>query len=282
MTASRSPSSPSGSADPHGDHPLETGGVPLDDATTAVVLLHGRGASARGILAMTDDLAANRAAGNIAYLAPQAARRSWYPASFLAPLEENEPALSSALNRVQESLDAIEEAGVPIDRTLLLGFSQGGCLVTEFARRFPRRYGGVIGLSGALIGPEGTVDPEAVEGSRPLDGTPVFLGCSDQDPYIPLDRVEETADLLGALGGDVTKRIYEGMGHTTNGEEMRHVRRILQRYVPLRPPDDETAGDPRDEPKEDAAKKDPDLPDDTGGPNGIDEIDDDVDFLRHD
>jgi phospholipase/carboxylesterase len=210
---------------PHQDQPLLDHGTPLADASAALILLHGRGASARGILALADELDVP----DVAYLAPQAAGRSWYPESFMAPTEQNEPQLSSALQVVGDTIAHAVEAGLTEEQVLLLGFSQGACLATEYAVRHPQRYGGVVGLSGGLIGPEGTTFD--VEGT--LDGTPVFLGCSDQDPYIPLERVQETADVFRQLGASVTERIYEGMGHTTNEDELRHIRTLLGEHVPL-------------------------------------------------
>jgi len=253
--------------DPHRDQPLVTGGAALDEATAAMILLHGRGASARGILSLMNEFAAP----DVAYLAPQAAQRAWYPRSFLAPREDNEPGLSSALQRVGGIVDDIQQAGIPAERILLLGFSQGGCLASEYALRHPMRYGGVIALSGAMIGHDDEIDtdPEAYDGT--LDGTPIFLGCSDQDPYIPLERVEETAELFDALGGEVIKRIYEGMGHTTNGDEIKHVREILSRSVTLRRPAADDASD--DEGADDEAVDEM---------RGIDDLEDDVDFLRND
>ncbi|MFO8099036.1 MAG: alpha/beta fold hydrolase [Salinibacter sp.] len=223
-------------ADPHQNQPLLDAGAPLAEASVAIILLHGRGASAQGMLALADELDLP----DVAYLAPQAARRSWYPQSFLAPLEQNEPELSSALQRMSTLLDQIQDAGLEADRVVLLGFSQGACLATEYAARHPQRYGGIAALSGGLIGPEDA--PLEYEGW--LADTPVFLGCSDQDPYIPLERVQDTADVLDRMGARVTTRIYEGMGHTTNEDELRHLRRLLGRYV-------EAAPAPADEDEED-------------------------------
>jgi phospholipase/carboxylesterase len=258
--------------DLHRNQPLSTGGTPLDEATAAMILLHGRGASAQGILSLADEFAAS----DVAYLAPQAARRAWYPASFLASRTENEPALTSALNRVGELVADVQEAGIPAERILLLGFSQGGCLAAEYAVQNPQRYGGVIALSGALIGPEGAIDMDPAAYTGTLDGTPVFLGCSDQDPYIPLERVEETADLLRSLGGEVTKRIYEGMGHTTNGDEIKHVRAILDRYVSLRPSGSDEEGEEEDDESREGV-----VEESVDDRRAIDELDDDVDFLRN-
>lgn len=211
------------SDDPHRDQPVLEAGAPLAEARAAMILLHGRGASARGILQLAEEFEAS----DVAYRAPQAALRSWYPQSFMAPRQENEPELSSALRKVGAVLDRINEGGVPPAQTILLGFSQGACLATEFAARTPQLYGGIVGLSGGLIGP----DDAAFDYDGSLEGTPVFLGCSDQDPYIPLDRVHLTADVLQELGADVTTRIYEGMGHTTNKDEIEHVQRLLRGLV---------------------------------------------------
>ena len=209
----------------HQDQPVLDAGASLSDAQAAVILLHGRGASARGMLALADELDVP----GVAYLAPQAARRSWYPQSFMATIEENEPALSSALQVVSDLIDRACETHLTEEQVILGGFSQGACLATEYAARHPQRYGGILGLSGGLIGPEG-IDFD-YEGT--LDGTPVFLGCSDQDPYIPLERVEETAEVFRRLSAKVTKRIYEGMGHTTNEDELSHIRSLLKQSVDL-------------------------------------------------
>mgnify|MGYP000190908983 FL=1 len=207
----------------HQDQPLHTGGVPLDDAQAALLLLHGRGASAQGMLRLADALDVP----NVACLAPQARMRSWYPQSFMAPRDQNEPELSSALDTIGTVLERVGEAGLGPERTVLLGFSQGACLATTYAAHHPQRYGGVVGLSGGLIGPEDT--PFDYDGS--LDRTPVFLGCSDEDPYIPAGRVRETADVLQDLNAEVTLRLYEHLGHTTNDDELQRVRTLLRRHV---------------------------------------------------
>lgn len=207
----------------HQDQPVHTGGASLDDAQAGLVLLHGRGASAQGMLRLADDLDVP----DVAHLAPQARMRSWYPQSFMAPRDQNEPELASALATIGDVLGRLEDAGIGPERTVLLGFSQGACLATTYAAQTPQRYGGVVGLSGGLIGPEGAT----FEYDGSLDGTPAFLGCSDQDPYIPRERVEETADVLQAMGGEVTMHIYEGLGHTINDDERQHVRSLLRRRV---------------------------------------------------
>ena len=184
-----------------------------------MLMVHGRGASAEDILSLTGELALP----GFAYLAPQAAENSWYPNRFLAPLASNEPWLSSALALVDDAFAQIGAAGIPPERTMLLGFSQGACLALEYATRHARRYGGVVGLSGALIGPEETRRDYA--GS--LAGTPVFLGCSDVDFHVPKERVQETADVLRRLGGDLTVRLYPNMDHTVNQDEIDFVRSML-------------------------------------------------------
>ena len=197
---------------PHQGLPLAAAGKPLAEARGAVILIHGRGASAESIL----ELAAYLPQPDLAWLAPQAADSTWYPYSFLAPLEKNEPYLSSALARVTEVVALAEAAGLPPERIFLGGFSQGACLASEFVARNARRYGGLIAFSGGLIGPDGT--PRDYAGS--LSGMPVFIGCSDVDPHIPLGRVHETAAVLARMGAAVDSRIYPRMGHTINQDEM--------------------------------------------------------------
>jgi predicted esterase len=197
---------------PHAQAPVLLAGSPLEQAKAAAVLVHGRGATADdilGIVPMVDP-------GGVAFLAPHAAGNTWYPYRFLEPIERNEPWLSSALGLVSDLLAHLAAAGIPPERTVLLGFSQGACLALEYAARNAGRYGAVVGLSGGLIGPDGT--PRDYPGS--FDGTPVFLGCSDVDPHVPKVRVDETAAVLRGLGGKVEERIYPGMGHTINPDEL--------------------------------------------------------------
>jgi phospholipase/carboxylesterase len=194
-------------------------GAPLARAKGAVVMLHGRGASAQNMLSLADAFAQP----DIAYLAPQAPDSTWYPYSFLAPVAQNEPALSRSLSTVGSSLGILADQGFGPERVVLMGFSQGGCLALEYTARNARRYGGLAGLSAGLIGPPGT--PRNYPGS--LSGTPVFIGCSDSDAHIPLARVHESTQVLRRLGGDVTERIYPGMGHTINDDEVKQIRRML-------------------------------------------------------
>jgi predicted esterase len=185
-----------------------------------MVMLHGRGATAESILTLVPALGVD----DFAYLAPQAGGNSWWPHSFLAPIPSNEPGITSAMLAVEAVLALISASGISPDRTVLLGFSQGACLAAEFAARHARRYGGVAGLSGGLIGPDGT--PRNYDGS--LEGTPVFLGCSDIDTHIPADRVRLSATVLERLGAAVTMRLYPGMGHTINDDELSAVRTIMR------------------------------------------------------
>lgn len=211
---------------PHQGQEVYSAGEDLAAATCAMILVHGRGASAPSIL----ELASVLTVPGMAYLAPQAAGSTWYPYSFLAPRPQNEPGISSGLAAIASLVAQIEAAGLSSDRIVLAGFSQGACLASEFVARHPKQYGGLLVFSGGLIGPPG--DPFNLEGD--LSGTPVFLGCSDVDFHIPLERVEETARELMAMGADVTKKIYPGMGHTIIEDEIVQAQRILLALTPLR------------------------------------------------
>lgn len=194
-------------------------GAPLESARLAVVAVHGRGASAGSILELADALALP----DVAWLAPPARGGAWYPYSFLAPIEQNEPGITSGHRAIADALRMAADAGIPPERTALLGFSQGACLASEFAARNPRRYAAVVALSGGLIGPPGT--PRDYPGS--LEGTPVFLGCSDVDHHIPAARVQESADVLARMHADVRMELYPGMGHFVSDHELRVVRELL-------------------------------------------------------
>lgn len=197
-------------------------GRPLQEAEAAVVMVHGRGATAESILTLAEEFGQPDVA-NLAYVAPQAPGFTWYPYSFLAPIERNEPHLSSALRTLEEVLAELAAAGIPPERTVLLGFSQGACLTLEFAARHAQRYAGVVALSGGLIGPPGT--PRDYPGT--FDGMPVFLGCSDRDPHVPEERVHESAEVFRRMEARVTERIYPGLGHTVNQDELSWVADLL-------------------------------------------------------
>jgi predicted esterase len=192
-----------------------------------MVMVHGRGATAESILTLADEFDRD----DFAYVAPQAAGYSWYPYSFMAPMPQNEPGLSSGLARIGEVVARLEAQGMPAERIVLLGFSQGACLSLEYAARNPRRYGAMIGLSGGLIGPPGTPRDYSPDNPGSLAGTPVFLGCSDRDPHIPRERVDETAEVLRKMGGEVTERIYPAMGHTVNQDEVDFIRQLLEQIA---------------------------------------------------
>ena len=208
---------------PHQGQPIHTAGRPVEQARAALILVHGRGATARSILELSTVLDHP----DVAYLAPQAADHTWYPYSFLAPLQRNEPGLSSGLQAIDDVVSRIEEAGLASERIIIGGFSQGACLAGEYVARHARRYGGLLVFSGGLVGPLGTT--HTYPGS--LDGTPVFLGCSDRDAHIPLERVEESAAVFTDLGGEVTKKIYPGMGHTIIQDEIDEARQIVRRLL---------------------------------------------------
>jgi predicted esterase len=206
---------------PHQGQPVYTAGTALAQARAAMIMIHGRGASAEDILSLTQEFDIS----DVACFAPQAANYAWYPQRFIAPVAQNEPYLSSALQLVGELVAQIEAAGIGAERIVLLGFSQGACLALEYAARNPRRYGAVVALSGALI--EEGDKPRSYEGS--LAGTPAFLGCSNVDFHIPLERVERSGAILKDLGADVDVRIYRGMGHTVNRDEIGAVEELIQR-----------------------------------------------------
>ncbi len=199
--------------------PVLLAGAPLARAAAAMVMIHGRGATARDILTNVPGFHDP----DFAYLAPQAPDNAWYPRPFSALLQENEPYLSASLAVVSDVLAYLTTTGIPPERVVLFGFSQGACLALEYAARYARRYGGVVGLSGGLIGPDGLQRSD--QGS--LGGCPIFLGCSDTDPYIPKHRVEHAAGVLRQLGGAVTVRLYSNMDHVINADEMERVRNLM-------------------------------------------------------
>jgi predicted esterase len=209
--------------DPHQGQPVHTAGKPLEEAQAAMILVHGRGATARDILHLTNDLDHD----GFSYIAPQAASNTWYPHRFLAPLEHNQPYLSSALAAIERVLTQVEAAGIARDRVLIGGFSQGACLAAEFVVRHAGSYGGLFVLSGGLIGPPGTT----WQSDGRLERVPIFLGCGTADPHIPLDRVQETANVCRGMGAEVTERIYPGMGHMINQDELDYVRGMMRAII---------------------------------------------------
>ena len=208
-------------SDPHRGQPILRRGPEPARARLAIICIHGRGASAEDILTVADELELD----DVAYLAPQAAGNTWYPYSFLAPLNDNQPGLNSALGVVAAIVDDLSAQQIPSERVAVLGFSQGACLSLEYAARHARRYAAVIAFSGGLIGPPGA--PREYTGS--MDGTPLFIGCSDIDPHIPVERVRDSAVVFRGLSAQVEERIYPRMGHTINGDEISRVRKMLAR-----------------------------------------------------
>jgi predicted esterase len=213
----------SGEADPHGKQPVLTAGPTPEKAAATILLIHGRGADAESILSLYEELGAEK----LAAIAPQAVGGTWYPHSFLAPLDANQPYLDSALGRLDSLVADLLARGISSERIILLGFSQGACLTLEFVARHARHYGAVIGLTGGLIGPPGT--PRNYPGS--LAGTPVFLGTSDPDPHVPFERVKETEAVLSQMDAKVELRRYPGMPHTINDDEIDVCRKLLQSVI---------------------------------------------------
>ena len=203
---------------PHAGQPIKTAGAPKEAAEAALVLLHGRGARPGSVLDIADELGHS----GVTHIAPEAYHNTWYPSSFMADREANQPHLDSALRAVDDAVELALEAGIPRERIVVTGFSQGACLASEYVYRNPERYGGMAALSGGLIGPDGMRWPDADVES--LEGTPAFFGCSDEDPHIPESRVHESAEAYDARGADVTERLYGGMGHRINEDEMEWLR----------------------------------------------------------
>jgi len=204
---------------PHAGQPVLHAGAPLATAHAAMLLVHGRGASAADIMTVGQELMHP----DFAYFAPQAAGNAWYPNPFTAPIESNEPHFSSAISVLEEVLVRITEH-VPHERVILLGFSQGACLTLEFCARHAQRYGGVVGFSGGLIGPDGT--PRDYAGN--FQGTPIFIGCSDVDPHIAKARVLEAGDVLKHMGAAVSVKLYPNMAHTVNADELHSAAQIVE------------------------------------------------------
>lgn len=208
---------------PHQNEKTVFAGADPEKAAAAMILIHGRGATAESILTLTNEFEE----GSIIYAAPQAAGFQWYPYSFLAPPERNEPGLSSGLQAVFDIVSDLELKGIKKQKIILAGFSQGACLASEFLARHPARYGGLIAFSGGLIGDE----VSAGNYKDSLYGTTCFLGCSNIDPHIPLERVHETENILRGMGADVTAKIYKGMGHTINQDEIEEANSIISRVI---------------------------------------------------
>jgi phospholipase/carboxylesterase len=187
-------------------------GKKLEQAAGVLILLHGRGGSAADILSLAGYLHVQ----DLALRAPEATGNSWYPFSFMAPAAQNEPWLSSALEVVSGLVHDLVAVGIPEEKIFFAGFSQGACLTLEFAARDARNYGGIVAFTGGLIGQE--INRENYQGN--FSGTPVFIGTSDPDPHVPVERVSATADILRQMGAVVTEKVYPNMGHTITQDEV--------------------------------------------------------------
>ena len=207
--------------DPHRDQPVRSQGAKLDKASAAMILLHGRGASAKDILGLATEMYDKR----VAYLAPQAADHQWYPRSFMAPIAENEPWLSSALAKVSSLVQLAVEAGLSLEKIFLCGFSQGACLSSEFVARNPARYGGLIAFTGGLIGP---ADADLYHAGS-LAGMPALFSSGDPDPHVPWSRVLASAEQFTAMGAEVKTQRYQGRPHTVFPQEIKAGRELLFR-----------------------------------------------------
>ncbi|MGE7774939.1 alpha/beta hydrolase [Chitinophaga sp. NPDC101104] len=192
---------------------IVTAGKPLSEATKALIMVHGRGGSAEDILS----LAAHLSVKDFALLAPQATNNTWYPQSFLAPPDQNEPWLSAAIDQLKHITDHLERRGIAQENTYFLGFSQGACLTLEFLARNAARYGGAVAFTGGLIGD--IIDKSNYKGN--FGGTPIFIGSSNPDFHVPVERVQASTAILQEMGAMVTEKIYDNMGHTISGDEIK-------------------------------------------------------------
>ncbi|MGV3657853.1 MAG: alpha/beta hydrolase [Chitinophagaceae bacterium] len=196
-----------------------TAGKAVTPESKVLILLHGRGGSAEDILSLSSHLAVK----DYALLAPQATNNTWYPYSFLAPPAQNEPWLTSALTLLRELADEVIARGVPTHHIYFAGFSQGACLTLEFVTRNAGKYGGVAAFTGGLIGDK--IYNENYKGD--FQNTPVFVGTSDPDPHIPVERVYATTNILKSMNADVTEKIYTNMGHTINQDEIDQANKLI-------------------------------------------------------
>lgn len=196
-----------------------TAGKKLEEASKALIMIHGRGASAEDILGLADHFQINE----FALIAPQATNHTWYPYSFLVPPSQNEPWLSSALALVKDIVSDVKAKGIKAENIYFAGFSQGACLALEFVTRNAEKYGGVAAFTGGLIGDK--IYTENYQGN--FSGTPVFIGTSDPDPHVPVERVNESAALLEKMNAVVTKKIYKNMGHTIISDEIDNVNKLM-------------------------------------------------------
>lgn len=203
------------------DKHIVTAGKPLEQAEKALIMVHGRGATAESILSLSQELEAD----NFTLLAPQATNHSWYPYGFMVPESQNQPALASALELLDEAVSRAKEQGIEAKNIYLLGFSQGACLSSEYAARNAQRFGGLLLFTGGLVGEK--LDESRYKGD--FEGTPVLITTGDPDPHVPVSRVDETVRVLQEKGAEVTRKIYKGRPHTILQEELELANQILSR-----------------------------------------------------
>lgn len=209
---------------PHQGQNLYQTGADPKNAKAAMIMIHGRGATPQSIISLANEIYRHQ---EITFIAPQAQGYTWYPFSFLVPKVQNQPGINSGLQAVSDAITKAEELGFTKNNIFLLGFSQGACLASEFVARHPFEYAGLFALSGGMIGD--VLKPELYAGD--LQKTPIFLGCSDVDFHIPIERVDETEMILTSLNAEVTKVIYPNMGHLVNDDEISHVNRIINEKI---------------------------------------------------
>ena len=198
---------------------IKTAGKSLQEADKVLIMIHGRGADARDILSVASHLNVQE----YALLAPEATNNTWYPYSFMAPSEQNEPWLSSALDLVKEAVDTAREQSVNAENIYFLGFSQGACLALEFVARNAEQFGGVVALTGGLIGDK--IDQENYSGN--FNGTPIFMGTGNPDPHVPIERVKESANILEKMNAKVHLRVYEGKPHSVSQDEIEEANKFV-------------------------------------------------------
>lgn len=207
---------------PHQSTQIAEGGVPASEGDAAMIMIHGRGATAPSIIQLANEFETVK---KLTLRAPQASGNTWYPYSFMAPSEQNQPGLSSGLQKIYDIVQDLKSDGFSEEQIYFLGFSQGACLASEYVARHPAKYGGLIALSGGMIGNGPEVPREEYEGD--LKATPIFMGCSDVDPHIPKERVNESEEVFTKLNANVTKKLYPGMGHLVNEDEIKHIEEML-------------------------------------------------------
>ncbi|RNC83426.1 MAG: phospholipase [Balneola sp.] len=209
---------------PHKGMPVIKAGAELEEAKAVMIMIHGRGASAQSVLPLANEIDQRH---EITFLAPQASNHTWYPYSFLVPREQNQPGIDSGMEVISALVSDLNAQGIPDHKIFFLGFSQGACLASDFVARNPKKYAGLFALSGGLIGP--SIDFNDYSGD--LKNTPIFLGCSDVDFHIPKERVNESAEVFEHLGASVIKKLYPGMGHLINEDEISSINEIIEKSI---------------------------------------------------